>query len=206
MGARTRFALAAALALLVAAGLALLANAVFAAEADLRATDARLAAPGAPAGTPAPARGLRARLADAILGVADDRSFRTAVGLIHASRVPGTPVKVVLARHGQAVVILNGLARAEDEDRERRSRAANLIGVLTFEDAALDRRSARRYLEISLDAFERAVRLDPENEEAKFNLELALTLDRERRSARGGGETGRQGAKSGGSSPAGSGY
>ena len=206
MRGRAGFALVVALALLAAAVLALLANAVFAAEAELRATDARLAAPAVPVATRAPARGVRARLADAMLGVADDRSFRTALRLIRASRVPGTAAKVVLERDGQAVVILNGLARAEGEDRERRSRAANLVGVLTFEDAALDRRSARRYLELSLDAFERAVRLDPGNEEAKFNLELALALTNDRRSSRGGGETGRQGAKSGGSSPAGSGY
>ena len=196
MRAGRRFALLVVLALVAAAALALLANAVFAVEADFARPDGRVPSE----------RGLRSRLAEGILGARDDRSFREAVALIEASREPGVGVRDVLERHGEAVVRLTLLARGGD-DLARRSRAANLVGVLAFEDAALNPESAARYRELGLDALRRSVALDPGNEEAKFNLELVLAHPADSRpSPSAGDRSGRHGSTSAGSSPAGSGY
>jgi hypothetical protein len=165
-----RFAAALLAGLVAAAGLALLARSVFAIERDLRAEDARLLAGDLET---SPRGGLAARLAERLLGVEDDRSLREALRLVESSRRPGTSVRSVLERHGEAVVRLDVLARSGD-DPARRSQAATLAGLLALEDSALDPGSRGRFLELGLDAFRLAVLTDPGNEDAKYNLELVL--------------------------------
>jgi hypothetical protein len=120
------------------------------------------------------------------------------------SRAPGVSAEVALARHGEAEAELVPLWRGGGE-RLRRSRAANLSGVLLAENAALDQSTAPRYLQLALEAFQSAVRLDPGNDEAKFNLELLMALLAGQQSSVRG-TPGQPGASGAGSNPAGSGY
>lgn len=57
-----------------------------------------------------------------------------------------------------------------------RSKAAMLQGVLTFDEAIGDPINGPALMKRSVGDFERAVRIDPDNEEAKYNLEFLLRL------------------------------
>jgi len=74
-------------------------------------------------------------------------------------------------------------------DPTLRALGSNLLGVLAFERASLDPARAGGHIAASAEAFREAIRLDPTNEDAKFNLELVLTLVPEDAAATG--ETGR---------------
>lgn len=89
-----------------------------------------------------------------------------------------------------------------------RALGSNLVGVLTFENGALDPASAGVHVPASAGAFREAIRLDPGDEDAKFNLELVLTLDPDEAGAatgagRGAGPSDGSGA---GATPPGGGY
>jgi hypothetical protein len=58
----------------------------------------------------------------------------------------------------------------------RRSKLANLAGVLSFDEAVNDPVNGPNLVRQSLGHFQRAVRLDPANTEAKYNLEFVLRL------------------------------
>ena len=66
--------------------------------------------------------------------------------------------------------------RERGGDPRSRSLGANLLGVLAFENATLEPERARRHVAASAEAFREAIRLDPANDDAKFNLEFVLTL------------------------------
>jgi hypothetical protein len=57
-----------------------------------------------------------------------------------------------------------------------RSKAAMLQGVLTFEESIADPVNGSTLVGRALADFTRAVRIDPSNEEAKYNLEFLLRL------------------------------
>jgi hypothetical protein len=89
-----------------------------------------------------------------------------------------------------------------------RALGSNLLGVLAFEDASLDRPRAHRHATTSVDAFREAIHLDPASDDAKFNLELALTLtpeDAAAASERGEG-AGPSTGSGAGATPPGGGY
>jgi hypothetical protein len=119
-------------------------------------------------------RGLGVRIGESILGVADDRRYRDAVELAKSAALRDQPAGVALELRAQAEAIL-GEILAGDGAAQLRSRAANLLGTLYFEDAK-HQQNPRRYLENALGAFQDAARLDPANEPAKQNLELLATL------------------------------
>lgn len=197
-----RFAAALLAALVAAAGLAVLSRAVFAVERELGREDARLLAGSA---QPPPQGGPASRVAETLLGVEEDRSLREALRLVEESRRPGTPVRGVLERHGQAVVRLDALARSDD-DPVRRARAANLVALLALEDATLDPASRGRFLELGLDALRLAVLTDPGNEDAKYNLELVLAQTRVAETPPAEEQRPSSEGRRAGSSPPGSGY
>ena len=94
-------------------------------------------------------------------------------------------------------------------DPAERSLASNLLGVLAFENASLDRPNAARHAAASVAAFREAARLDPANDDAKFNLELALTLLADDAAAGSGAGRPGTGASTGagaGATPPGGGY
>ena len=58
----------------------------------------------------------------------------------------------------------------------QRSKAATLQGVLTFDEATADPINGPALIRRALGDFERAVKIDPTNEEAKYNLEFLLRV------------------------------
>jgi hypothetical protein len=82
-------------------------------------------------------------------------------------------------------------------------------GGLAFEEARGGGAQAAVFLRRSLAQFRQAIGLDESNENAKYNLELALALQRAARSGSGGGDSVRRGdplASGAGAATAGSGY
>lgn len=78
---------------------------------------------------------------------------------------------------GETLLALARLSRV-DPDPRRRSRAANMIGVLALDPqrAPLIQEEFEKLVQGAIDAFRSAVEIDPGNADAKRNLELALRL------------------------------
>lgn len=133
-----------------------------------------------------------------ILAVDDDLAFRRAIRLLRLSNPRASFVggfeEVGLRSQAELA-----LARVEqtDPDLRRSSRAAVLLGDLAFGDALGDSTQTSIFLQKGAAKFREAIRLDPTNEDAKFNLELLLRLVRS--SARSRVET-EGGARGGGTS------
>lgn len=195
----------AAAALVLAAALALFAADVRAWRGTLRADDLRFRIDDRPAPAWSTSTRLPSGLSRVLLGVDDDVALRQAVAAFRtARRAPEGFVR----RHarGQAEAAL-AAAAADGGTRRQASQASNLLGVLAFTDATTGQRSSTP-VERSLAAFENAVRLDPANAAAKYNLELLLRL-LEARGQRIGPNPGpgpRGGRRGGGSGTPGRGY
>ena len=180
--------LLAALALLVA-----LACAAFA--GDLRAWDDHLAG-----ARPDVRERVPFNAAERLLDVDDDLELREAVA---AYRSAGDA-----RRRAEAETLLAELAR-RDPDPGRASQAATLLGILTYVDSTRSGRRTPTPIERSVAEFQTAVRLDPANEAAKYDLELLLRrleargIRPGRSTGPGGRATGRRG---GGAELAGRGY
>jgi len=93
----------------------------------------------------------------------------------------------------------------EDPDPRRRSRLLNLQGVITLDTVLFDEGSRRDQLRRAVNAFRSAIELDPENDEAKTNLEAVLGREGPVRlpsdaptRARAGGKVSGQGGRGGG--------
>ena len=86
----------------------------------------------------------------------------------------GDPLGSQLALlRNEAQARLEAVASGEDE-RARRSRAAGLLGVLGLSRLAPETQDPTALLESTVISLKLAIGLDPQNDEAKFNLELAL--------------------------------
>jgi hypothetical protein len=115
------------------------------------------------------------------LGIQGDLAFRRALRLFRVSR-PRVSIEtapgLAIAR-SQAQAALTDVLRSES-DAHRRSVVANLLGVLSF-TAGFGSRDleAGELLQAGIANFQTAVRLDPGNDDAKFNLELALLKQRD---------------------------
>jgi len=111
-----------------------------------------------------------------LIGVRDDLGYRRALQ------------RWVLARPGQQAQNQHDLSlRAEADAQlallsgagasaETRSRAATLRGVLALEEARSSGPRGAAAIGRSLDQFRAAIRLDPTNSQAKYDLELVLRL------------------------------
>jgi hypothetical protein len=197
-----RIALAAGLVAL-AVLLALLATDLRAWRETLRADDLRFRSErgSTPAWTASMA--LPSRLSRGLLGVDDDRALRRAVAAFRsAEEAQGGFETGFVRRHlrGDAEATLNEVVGSGNPAQA--AQASDLFGVLAFADATTGRRSAAP-VERSQSAFENAVRLDPGNVAAKYNLELLLRLIQARgqrigaNPAPGAGGGGQRGAGSG---------
>jgi hypothetical protein len=117
----------------------------------------------------------RARLR--ALGIEDDLSYRRTVALFTKLQ-PGKADQVIDPEQENAWARLQfalTTGSRENPDADRRSELQNLMGVLLlarFLYASPDERSA--LLTNAVGSFRTAVELDPANEDAKLNLELAL--------------------------------
>jgi hypothetical protein len=200
-----RFALAAvfvALAVLAA----LLAGDVRAWRSSIAAGDAAYAVTPSRASWTADAR--LGSVSEALLGVRDDVQLRDALQkYIDASKLH--------LRLDNALTVESARARAQDAleqvshapDPKRVSQVLTLLGILAYRASASG--GAQSQVDAAISDFTDAVRADPANMEAAFDLELLLRLTAARGSriepGQGGGfgRTGRRGA---GSGQPGSGY
>lgn len=190
--------IAVALALVLAAVLALLAADVRAWRDTLRADDLRFQLSATSDSDWDTSTLLPPGVSRGALGVDDDRALRRGLAAFRAAdRARGFARPRV---RGAAEAALAEVAAGGGAPGQA-SQAFDLLGILAFSDSTSGRRATP--VERSLAAFENAVRRDPDNTAAKYNLELLLRLleaEGERRgpnSAPGPRGSGRRGAGTG---------
>lgn len=150
-------------------------------------------------------------LAETLVGVDDDLLFRRALRATRLSHpeMPGFSDPSYVVNRNDASAWLTDIVQS-DSSTERKSAAANLLGVLSFSDAIADFSNRGKLLEAAAGRFRQAIVLDPGNEEAKHNLELTFSRSRGLELSESGGGTnpspGGKGAKGAGAGEAGSGY
>jgi hypothetical protein len=116
-----------------------------------------------------------------LLATGDDLALRRAVRLFRISyATPGRLDTAVEAQGVRAVAELALADVARSHDVRRAAQASNLLGILAFGDFARGGGRDASQAERSVSAFANAVRLDPADTAAKYNLELALGLFRAR--------------------------
>ncbi|MBA3434009.1 MAG: hypothetical protein H0U08_07955 [Actinobacteria bacterium] len=109
------------------------------------------------------------------LGLEDDLSYRRTVALFvlaQPGRVSDTGPQVEAAR-GQAALELTRRSRAEPDSR-RRSQLLNFLGLIPLARSLDDPEERSQVLRAAIGTFQSAVRVDPENADAKWNLEAVL--------------------------------
>jgi hypothetical protein len=146
-----------------------------------------------------------------LLRTGDDVAFREALRALRLGRLDlgiTSDPELALAR-GEARARLQQIA-TEEGDPARRSRATNLIGVIAFASSLSEARDQAAFVADATAAFQTAIELDPDNREAKANLELALQRGRALQATEAGGgpnpSPGGSGAKGAGAGDPGSGY
>jgi hypothetical protein len=144
-----------------------------------------------------------------LLGLGDDIAYREALQSFWRGEPRMLPFSdsnfFGIRAHAQQELTAIAL---HDSDSKRGSAAANLVGVLGFANAVFDQERSQIYLANAVDSFRTAIRLDPDNEDAKYNLELALVRLRvanEQNESSTGSSSGRRGASAGTGEP-GTGY
>lgn len=113
-----------------------------------------------------------------VLGIDDDLRFRRVISAFRAERADAGSSGDAIAKlqqRAQLEAALRAIQR-NDPDPLRRARAANMIGVLSFDSAVTGRSGEQSLLDQTLAQFRNAVRIDPREEEPKYNLELLLHL------------------------------
>lgn len=141
------------------------------------------------------------------LGASDDLAFRRQLQGFARVR-PGAEFNApLLALRTETQLGLGHLARG-DPAASRRSRAANMIGVIALNEslAPRDADALTSLITGAIGSFRNAVEIDPANSDAKTNLELALRIAK---AASLGGEAptgGRNTGESAGLGQPGSGY
>jgi hypothetical protein len=205
VGARILVAL---LALALAAALAVFASDLLGTASTMKRDDLRF-------GVSPDARGLwkvegRTPSLKRVLGLEDDLAWRIAAQRFQLSRARANiaydPTRTASRASTQAA-----LASAETEQLTPRqaSALANFSAIMAYEEAVGDPQNGPNLLRRSTDELRRAIRLDPVNEEAKFNLELLLQLlepDQQQRRDRLGVGGGLDNAVGAGAAVEGAGY
>jgi len=195
-------------ALLVAAALAVFASDVLAAQSTMKRDDLRF-------GVTPDANGLwkvegRTRSLKSILSIEDDLAWRTAAQRFQLSRARANiaydPSRTSSRADSQA-----GLATAETFKLTPRqaSALANFSAILAYEEAVGDPQNGPMLLRRSTGEFRRSIRLYPQNDEAKFNLEILMSLltsENQQRRDRLGVGTGDDDAAGAGAAAEGAGY
>ncbi|MDX6471084.1 MAG: hypothetical protein QOF75_2887 [Gaiellaceae bacterium] len=159
-------------------------------------------APGKATWTPSPLLG---GTAETLLGTGNDVAFRRGLQLYAVAAA--TPNRLDTAEQLQTLRAQAASALAAAAHGPHASQAETLLGVLAFEQAAGG--TGSNGADAAIAAFENAVRADPTNTAAKFDLELMLRLTAAhgtRAGAGAGGSFGRGGRRGAGGGVAGSGY
>jgi hypothetical protein len=117
-------------------------------------------------------------IAEKTLGGRDDLAFRRQLSGFARVR-PGAvfDAQAFEALRSETQLALARLSRV-DPDHHRRSRAANMIGVIALDPqlAPTVQEEQDKLLRGAIDSFRSAVEIDPSNSDAKRNLELALRI------------------------------
>lgn len=133
-----------------------------------------------------------------LLGARDDVARREAVQRFWLGRPRdrSLPTAERLVERAQAQA---ALAEAEAASGPGASQPATLLGVLALLTPP-DQAERPQVVRAAASAFRRAIILDPDNDDAKFNLEsvLRLVADQRSRGQGGGGASGQQGTEFGG--------
>jgi hypothetical protein len=152
-------------------------------------------------------------LAVALLGTEDDVKIRRAVRAVALARL-GDPT-VSVSDPQVALVRNDAQARLDDivanaKDRRQRSLAAGLLGVVGLARLVSETQDRVALLGATVATLQLAVALDPENDDAKYNLEYALQRSRGIQLTEGAGgqnpSPGGSGSTGAGAGDAGSGY
>lgn len=118
-------------------------------------------------------------VAEHALGGTDDLVFRTHLQGYARVRPRGALAgqQGALALRAETQLGLARLSRV-DPDAARRSRAANMIGVLALDErlAPRDAEGLAQVIRGAIGSFRNAVEIDPANADAKLNLEQALRI------------------------------
>lgn len=113
-----------------------------------------------------------------LLGLEDDIAFRKAAALyvkVEPGEVEYRGIPELESLRAKAQFELTRRSR-EDPDPHRRSRLLTLYGVLTLDSPTNSDEERRQILENAVVAFRGALDLDPENADAKTNLEAVLSV------------------------------
>jgi hypothetical protein len=196
--------------LAAAAALLLLATDVLRWKAAMQAGDVRFRVAPADAELWKPTQLVPFGVARGLLGLGDDVAYRSSVRTFRRGRVRELAFdeRGLIAVRREAHDQLIRAARSDPEP-VRRSAAYNLVGVLALADASLDPSRGPAFLADAIGSFQQAISLDPESDDAKYNLELALARLPAATKSAGGGNSGttRGGrGKAAGTGQPGSGY
>jgi len=117
-------------------------------------------------------------LSEQLLGLDDDVTYRRLVGLylkVEPGKVEYQGFPELESLRAKAQFELTRMSR-EDPDLERRSRFLTLYGVMTLDGRPLGDFERRDMLQKAVSAFRNAIELDPDNADAKTNLEAVLSV------------------------------
>lgn len=148
-----------------------------------------------------------------LLAIDDDIALRKALRSLRLAHLDDQIASVsdpeVAISRNEAQVRLEAFV-AGDDDRARRSRAAGLLGVLGLARFIMETQEREVLLSSTVASLRLAIALDPSNDEAKHNLELAFQRGRGYQLTEGSGGAnptpGGTGAKGAGTGDPGSGY
>jgi hypothetical protein len=148
-------------------------------------------------------------VARSLLDVEDDVAFRVALRALNLAGIAAPDVSdpALAVRRSEARARVAAVAE-QDADPTRRSRAISLLGVLSFASAIAEPQDQGPLIQDALARFRSALELDPDNAEAKANLEVGLQRAEEAGESGGGRNPtpGGEGAQGAGAGEAGSGY
>jgi hypothetical protein len=179
MRRRTAVIVAAAVAVPVALALALLAVDVFRVPHELSTRDSRFeGAPRRQAGLWDGLSYLPGKPASRLLEVEDDLEYRRAAGLY----LRAEPGKIMYegfpeleSLRAKAQFELTRLSQ-EDPDLKRRAQLLVLFGIMTLDTRTVSAEERENIVGRAADAFRAALELDPDNADAKHNLEMVLSI------------------------------
>jgi hypothetical protein len=111
-----------------------------------------------------------------LLGIDDDLALRKAVRSLELSKL-GSHAEYkpqLIVQRADAEARLQTLASSGGGNRTQRSRAAELLGVLQLASPTSNPQQRSSFLLKAVANLQKAIQLDPSNDEAKYNLEVAL--------------------------------
>ena len=152
-------------------------------------------------------------LAVSLIGTKDDVDLRRAVRSVRLARLDDPTVSVsdpeVALLRNDAQARLDAIV-AGDADAATKSRAAGLLGVIGLSRLGSETQDRVALLSATVANLQLAIALDPSNDEAKYNLELALQRSRGVQLTEGAGgqnpTPGGSGSSGAGAGDPGSGY